>query len=419
MTGLASRVLEVPSARIWIQGVAHALAIGESAFSVFPETVDPAPIIDAVVVAADLRGCTVAEIDIATSSADLPLLVVLAQALGMPKVPETPEQLVALDGLPSAIRLFGFDGLPAHAAERWARLIERTARASKAHATLGLAILCPVATHTKIAFLPTPAPHLQIHWWLGTPSAAELVVVCRGEHESTDPARQSWREHLLSSLAGSDAALAESFWRIVFEPTDIVGNALRAYATGRGWTSNEFDKLGIAQIVASPLAGRNREPPRERELWALGAVVQTQEFGLELHSAALALLGRDGEWIQRVWRGQASLVLPVLEDLRVRICQKLTATWGSDWPLRWYPPQSEEEYREVTEDPQAASWGLLTHLYRSVPALARDTGMAALVARGRHIRNELAHNRPILFPDYKALHDRAAELVWPPVRRPH
>src|SRR5438552_3637979 len=113
------------------------------------------------------------------------------------------------------------------------------------------------------------------------------AVVFPGGESYTPGARRAWREHVLSSVAGNDPLLADALWEIVFESDEAIGRALRGYAARRGWNSAQLTKHGANEIVPSPLAGRNREPPRQRELWAMGAVVQTEEFGLELHSAAL------------------------------------------------------------------------------------------------------------------------------------
>jgi len=413
VTAVASRILDAPSARAWTRRVAYALALGETVFAVFPETIDASKVIDDVAVAVDGRGCTVKEIDLAVCALLRPLAALAGEIGISATAATTPEMFVAHPEVPPVIRLSGFGALSEGEAVQWVATIERIARASSKRPGQGAAILCHVAGHTHIGVLPSPASHLQLHWWVGIPSATELLLTCRDEREYTHAARQSWREHVLSSLAGNDPLLADALWEIVFESDEAIGRALRGYAARRGWNSAQLTKHGANEIVPSPLAGRNREPPRQRELWAMGAVVQTEEFGLELHSAALAALERDAEWVHRLWRGQAALVLPVLEDLRLRVCQRLSDVWGTNWPFRWERPQSEEEYKEVKDDPLAASWGFLAHLHRVALNLSRDAAMGALVNRARYIRNELSHNRPIRFPDYRVLHDRAGDLLWP------
>lgn len=40
----------------------------------------------------------------------------------------------------------------------------------------------------------------------------------------------------------------------------------------------------------------------------------------------------------RLWRGQAALLLPFLDSIRLDLCAELTSLHGRDWPIRWKRP---------------------------------------------------------------------------------
>lgn len=96
-----------------------------------------------------------------------------------------------------------------------------------------------------------------------------------------------------------------------------------------------------------------------RTLWAHGALSWTLEFGLELHTAAMAVLGRDEEVKHRLWRGQAELLLPLIDHMRLMVCTDLAHSYGKNWPMRYGLPTSEEEKAAVQASPLACQWGYL------------------------------------------------------------
>jgi hypothetical protein len=414
MSGIETSLAYAPSVREWIERAGQAVAAGDSVFLAFPATVACDPVLDAAARAAEGRGCTVAEIDLSRMDVRLPPLIALGTALGFePAAVASIGALVAAPGAPDVVVAREFGCLPAEPACRWVRLVEQVARASTAQPARGPAFLLAAGGLVTISCLPRSTTDVRVQWWHGFPSATELRLACReGAAESSHPARQLWREHVLCSIAGNDATLAVMLWDAVFESTAAIDRVLQEYASKVGWTPAALEQAGVRDFRPAPLLRRSPEPPGQRELWAIGALSQTEEFGLELHSAAAATLGLSALWQQRIWRAQLAFALPLLEDIRVRLCERLCGTWGSTWPFRWEPPDSEEERREAEASALAESWGFLAHLYRNVPALARDSRIVSLVVRGHYLRNELSHSRTILFPDFKALYEQAAELVW-------
>jgi hypothetical protein len=406
MTDLARRVVALGTARRWIDGVSHRLVLGEQVLALFPPTVDALPVVQAIVVVVEERGCRVAEIDLGDLHPAHPPLVSLPAALGVTDrhVMATPEALADLPGLPDVVHATSIDRLAPDRAEQWLALMLRLARVTGGRRSRPPAVLCPVSEPARLAAFPAAAPRLAVVRWSGIPSATELRLACREVSDAADVPRRLWREHVLSSLCGNDVRLAERLWDVVFESRDAVRASLLAYAEERGWTDKALEHAGAAGLGAMTSSLSVSEVKAAGAVWAMGALIATEEFGTELHPAAMAVLRREAGWIHRLWRGQAILVLPLLEDLRLRVCLDLSDTFGQGWPFQWQPPASEEERREVSETPLAASWGFLSHLYRTVPLLGRDVALAPLVQRARVMRNELAHNRLVSYVDFKTLH---------------
>ncbi len=262
--------------------------------------------------------------------------------------------------------------------------------------------------------MPESEPRLAIHWWWGFPSALEMQLLCRfGGTEESDT-RTLWREHVLPALAGSNTLLAAHLWDDLFEDTSHLLARLLSFGEMCRWTKKQLRTLGAERLASFPNATdspSSSPPPRWRELWACGAVGRTPEYGLELDTAALATLGRTDEVMHRVWRGQANLMLPLIDQTRLAICDDLTQRFGPDWPLRWSSPVSPEEREELKQSPFACGWGYLEWLLRDCPYLRSERRWLPLCSVARHARNELAHYHPLEFRDFEGLWREIGHVV--------
>ena len=104
-------------------------------------------------------------------------------------------------------------------------------------------------------------------------------------------------------------------------------------------------------------------PSSLRSIWAGGGLVYTPEYGLELHPAFLAHANHTVEVQKMVWRGQAELLLPLVNEIRLKVCSALTGTYGRDWPHQWGLPTSPHEVEQVRITPLAAELGYLYFLF--------------------------------------------------------
>jgi hypothetical protein len=244
-----------------------------------------------------------------------------------------------------------------------------------------------------------------------------MQLLCRlgNSDEELSPASR-WREYVIPALAGNDVSLAEYMWDKADLDADSLLSCLCSFGEEHTWTASFLQDCGAAEFTASVngnTASSLRSPPMShRTLWAHGALCWTPEYGPELHSAALALLGRYEEVRHRLWRGQASLLLPFIDSVRLSLCAYLSRRYGHDWPLRWRQPDSPDEVLALQESALSCQWGYLERLIDNCPHFRSERGFLSLVTAMRWIRNELAHYRPITLKDFASVLRKIRQRPW-------
>lgn len=141
---------------------------------------------------------------------------------------------------------------------------------------------------------------------------------------------------------------------------------------------------------------------KEKELWARGLLDQTPEYGIQVSPVALAALGEWHMLEHLLWRGQAALLLPILDELRLSICTELTNKYGPDWAWQWAKPLTDGEQRDARRDPLTSEWGHLKAAIAKSP-VAGERGRWPIVALAWELRNHLAHYEAVEFADYARL----------------
>lgn len=122
--------------------------------------------------------------------------------------------------------------------------------------------------------------------------------------------------------------------------------------------------------------------------------------------AVLAVLGKKEELSHRLWRGQAELVLPLIDRTRLEICKHFTSFYGSDWPVVKYKPESFQEEKSVRENLLACQLGHLAFLLKNASFISSEEPCASVISLCRWIRNKIAHSSPITFRDFEGfLHE--------------
>ena len=321
------------------------------------------------------------------------------------------ENLLCCADLPDLLYVhrIGSDG------SRWSDFIEGWANERLKLRNSGRAkapSLCVIAKLRDFGFrLPQTEEGITYQWWWGFPSTLEMRLACRivNEQDGNSFEVGRWREHIVPGLVGSDVQLALEIWTEVDKDIEHTIGSLRDF-----WANGE-EPATISSMDALVEAVKNyqgafaigQELPKDFwEPWAKGRLVYTPEHGLEVHPALLAHSGHRVEVEKRLWRGQAELLLPVLNEIRLRICAELTDAYGSDWPFKWREPASGYDLEQVKITPLATELGHIHYLFTTADQghpLNAVRHLSGLVLNARNMRNQVAHNKPVVYRDFELL----------------
>ncbi len=169
--------------------------------------------------------------------------------------------------------------------------------------------LC-IITSSPEALISTPATdtHLGVHWWWGMPSALEIKLICRILGNNQDESMSLWMESILPSIAGSDTALADHLWDYHDLTIDGIMQKLHSYALIRNWDIALLRNEGIEEYEDSFTFHSKKTSllgsKKNKHLWSMGILYWTPEYGIQLSTAVLALLGKEKEVQHRIWRGR-------------------------------------------------------------------------------------------------------------------
>lgn len=327
--------------------------------------------------------------------------------------PRTAEYLCACE-LPDVVVVSGVGELPQDAQQRWLGFLGSWGEAAKSRTDAGhrpSAICYPLKAREGLdPSLPPTDTHLSTRWLWAIPDALESHLLCRAVLDGSRHPESRWREHVLADFCGGDVRLIELLWDTVLATREDIFLALEQYALELGWNTGWLEAFEIQRLrrsageVGSALGG---PPDAWKSAWASGLAIATFEYGLEVHPAALVVLGAMDDAEHRLWRGQAQLLLPEIDSLRMAMCRALTDRFGRKWAFEHGEPLLEEEQRAVRESPLACGWGHLEFLVKSRKYFRSYLKWTPLLSSGRRIRNSLAHGRAIEFQDFVKLEAEA------------
>lgn len=297
----------------------------------------------------------------------------------------------------------------------WSDFINGWAREYRNLKTSGqsnLPALCVVGKIRDFGLhLPTSTADIARIWWGGTPSVLELRLACRIANEESGDGQLAgtWREYVLPSVVGSDVQLAEHLWSDIIGDINTIVESLKTFWGNVQESIPDSDSKAVMEAIRNHQGtiGAGRELPEFLEgYWAKGCLVYSPEYGLEAHPALLAHDGNRSEVEKRIWRGEAELFLPILNELRLRVCHDLTGEYGNEWPVQWIPPVNPQELEQVQETPLATELGHIDYLFRNTGTghqLDSKRHLANLVRNARRVRNEIAHYKPVVYQDFEDL----------------
>ncbi|MFP2905225.1 hypothetical protein ACLESD_09245 [Pyxidicoccus sp. 3LFB2] len=296
----------------------------------------------------------------------------------------------------------GVERLPLEAQEEWVRYFSLWAKYPR---TRTHALVLPLPSRPDVISPTAGDTHLAMHHWWGRMSLLDVQLLCRLlEDAESDPLIATWREAILPHLAGADVALAAKLWDVVTEPEGIITKSLTEH--GR--------QIGLNAVVLKGAIGRAARAQKGfgrpsaipaalwEELWGMGAAQYTAEHGVELTAVALAVLGQKDDVRHRIWRGQAGLLLPRLDQVRIGVCRILTERHGAGWPIDFGKLCfTEEELSLVKKDPLATEFGPLRRIV--IQDRAKAHTYVGLVSHARDMRNSLAHYQMVSLGDFRTL----------------
>ena len=416
--GLATSLIQMPTVRQLLEQILDDLRSGRSVLGLLPEGVDPSLLRSDLLDSLEHWDLHSHEVFIPQLDTQM-LAAALGQTLGIDwgtsTAPRTVENLLRQADLPEILFLDGFDELAEEDRVKWLRFMVQWAEVCQGRhstdedGTKILPVLCLLAEASKV---PPPPPQtnvlLTVRVWWGIPTTLEMRLLCQLASEQDSAPLSRWKEHVIPAIAGSDLCLGDYLWVQEYSTGAELAHVLRAFAEERGWTKAELEtwsmdgplQEGTSGLEGWPLPSPLYQAPLY-QVWARGMVHWTLEHGLERHSAVLAQLYRQEALDHRLWRGQAGLLLPQIDEARLALCAHLNQAYGQDWPHKWQEPESDTECQAVRDTPFACQWGHLEFLLRKCPDFERERRWIRLARWSRQIRNNLAHYRPISLNDYE------------------
>lgn len=388
---ISSGIWDLPSPKRFIQKIVRALSEGISVLVIYPDFRIEDGLEETLI--AELsdshRTFTNLSLDIASNPEVIPfefLRDVFPEILDCQYL----DQIVMVQTIPDVLILKGLDTCPPKIQAQWLEGIVRWSEANRSQGTnKSLVMLLPAQTAIK-AKLPPGDVRLAYHIWAGLPSTLEMRLLCRMLTDEIS-AESQWREYLISSLAGNDLDLCEWLWEdITAKSTDLL-ELTKDYAKNlgwkpemnNGWFSSWHPKSPGVTLSLSPIDKSFSQLSRK-------ITVYTPEYGEEIHPGILALQSKQSEFDHRIWRAQAALILPMIDDIRRRICDIMTSRCGPGWAVDdgqvLIPPIELSELKRVFNGKSNSSWE------------KRQWG--AEIYQISSIRNQLAHYETITYNEF-------------------
>jgi len=326
--------------------------------------------------------------------------------------------LILAEENPDVFLIEGLEHLSPESYTDWLSFLSEWARVCQGVVGDGerpLALCLIVPAYLVKTAIPDSNVYLSINWWWGLPSSLEVHLLCRSKNEEQNlNATSVWRENILSALSCGDMDFVQHLWDPILNDITNLHEVLMQFAEMRGWNKGVLVTWGADMFLETSRytgAQHSSFPPEKwHNLWANGVLTRTIEYGLELHAAALAQLDREKLLNHRLWRGQSRLLLPLVDQVRLTVCEHLTQRYGPDWPIRWELPLSEEEQKNVRKNPLACQLGYLDCLINQCWHLKKDRHFRSIIRRARWIRNEIAHYRPINFQVFQGFWQEMIKL---------
>lgn len=302
--------------------------------------------------------------------------------------------VVQASSVPDITILRNLADLAANEQEQWCQFAAQWSRT--AHGTSSTsALLIPATQELKGRVELDVRLQVRRFWQYVSEAELRLLALPRIGTQRVDTL---WGEFVYASVAAGDPFLLDALVDALPGDLPSLQSTLEAYGESCGWTRSSLIQANAERLCDLPYAARIRSradvPSEFHALWHMGAVVASHENGLELHSAAAALLGRNDTVQHRIWRGQVQHLLPMLDSVRQAISHYLTRYQGPEW-ISLARAQHPLDIHGSPTRPMSE----FNHLYNVLQSphlrIPRRAELNERVRQLRDWRNELAHYQPL------------------------
>lgn len=408
-----SALPRLPGINHYLARLCQALARGCSVLSVMPNNLYTDSFWSICVNALWQENLDVEEIDLSEYSDGLSPAAFLLERYANHDFSGSDLSMLMTCHLPQIIALRGLESLERRARNNWLILFQEWATQTQRNITSPgyqpTGLWSTYALDEKQDHPLVEETWLQLFPWWSVVSALDIRMLCRlsdGIGQPSLPPYVAWRESLLGFLAGNDLVVMEQLWNLLDLPRQEIYDELLRVAEQRGWTAVKLERWGVLDYIKNWQRAPRRyvqTPARqEKSLWLRGLLFQTPEYGTQISSVALAVLQKWDLLEHLVWRGQAALLLPIIDEHRLSICQELTDKYGPSWAWQWSEPLSHDIKKELINNPLAAEWGHLVNSIRQSPYHQERKHLPS-ASLAHYIRNQLAHYRPVSYQDFEML----------------
>lgn len=425
MNSVFHHAFRLPTIKHFMDNALSQLSDGVSGLFLIPKTAPIEDFLQEIRSEFNFRRIDYQEIDLSQENAQISPVSCLCKTVDIQwKDPLTPRLLTLLPDscvvtgpVTDVVLITGLENQPSETVEIWINATQAWAESGKIFRDRGtrLPSICIALPASKCKRVPNSEIFFKVYCWWGMPSFLETRLLCV-ESDGFAVETERWRECIVPHLCAGDLFLLPHLVSTKNLDEKEIGASLMQVAQERGWSKDLLTSMGAGKLISMnhswTFAHESTPAGPLFSLWGEGIVNSNPETGLCLSSPALYVMGRHIEIRHRLWCGQSELVMPLLNMLRLSICNILTKTYGCNWPVEYVEPNDAPEAEAVRENPSNCQFGHLETVLFSWPGRQKVLkSLATYLKRARFLRNELAHNRTIRFSDFQDLRETVDKIV--------
>jgi hypothetical protein len=306
-----------------------------------------------------------------------------------------------LENFPDITLITGIHKLESNKQKQWARLIKEWADTMVSIRGEGgnVRMLCVIEpAYNLIQNFPQQDTTLSWKWWWGFPSVPELRLASREAFDNNEM-EIAWLEAVVSGIAAGDIILASDIIEASPKSLDEIIKILNQHSPYLDDIVILPDKLGT-YFIPPP---SNQIIPVPKSLWhhwGQGMVVASYDYGIEWHPSVLLKFQDISQIKLRIWRGQAGILMPLIDNIRRKACSILVKQVNEKWYDRWFPPDNAEDLQRLRDNPLDGELGYILKLANKENVFEDNYWKHVLYITWK-TRNDLAHYEMIDWQTFK------------------